>query len=57
MGNGCVPIYNLLEDVATAGEARYSAGRFPPAAKPFEDMTTNPDLHDFPTPAAYDHLD
>ncbi len=98
-GNGCVPIYNLMEDAATAeisrtqvwqwmhngaklsdgravtadlvratipeqlahikaqiGEARYDAGKFPQAAKLFEQMMTSSDLKDFLTLEAYNYL-
>ena len=99
-GKGCVPIYNLMEDAATAeisrtqvwqwlhhgarlddgrtitpeliratissqlehirslvGAARYDAGRFPLAAKLFEEMMLSSELREFLTLAAYDHLD
>jgi len=99
-GNGCVPIYNLMEDAATAeisrsqvwqwvrhgarlqdgraitaelvqktiaeeldkirgrlGAARFDSGRFPLAARLFEDMMTRAEFPEFLTLVAYDHLD
>jgi len=100
MGNGCVPIYNLMEDAATAeisrtqvwqwlhhrakltdgrqvtaelirqtiseqlaqlrgslGEARFDAGKFPMAAKLFEEMMLSDSLAEFLTLAAYQQID
>ncbi len=91
-GNGSVPIYNLMEDAATAEISRaqlwqwahHSArmsdgtvvtvegvkntipkvldklgnpGKFSMAAKLFEDMTAAPEIPEFLTIAAYDHID
>jgi len=100
MGNGCVPIYNLMEDAATAeisriqvwqwlrhrvklqdgrevspdlvretiatqlvhirsilGEKRFDAGKFPLAAKMFEEMMLSDRCADFLTLAAYECID
>jgi malate synthase len=99
-GNGSVPIYNLMEDAATAeisraqlwqwahhgarmndgtvltvdlvkktipkvldklrtqlGAARFDGGNFSLAAKLFEEMTAAPEIPEFLTIAAYDHID
>ena len=99
-GNGCVPIYNLMEDAATAeisrtqvwqwlhfgarledgrvvtrdlvlqllaeelqglrsrlGDDRYDRGRYPMAARLFEQMSTGEQLPEFLTLPAYQHLD
>ncbi len=99
LGLGCVPIYNLMEDAATAeisrtqvwqwlhhgahlddgrkvtpeliketiasqlkhirsviGEARYDRGKFPLAARLFEEMMTSDRLHDFLTLDAYQYI-
>jgi malate synthase len=100
-GNGCVPIYNLMEDAATAeisrtqvwqwihhptgvledgrdvtadlvrrlipeelakirrlvGAERYENGRYQLASELFERLATQPQLEEFLTLAAYDHLD
>jgi len=98
-GSGCVPIYNLMEDAATAeisrtqvwqwlhhsaslkdgrpvtlalirevteaalrhirsliGPERYDAGKFPLAARIFEQMITSHTLPEFLTLAAYPHI-
>jgi malate synthase len=98
-GSGCVPIYNLMEDAATAeisrtqvwqwmhngaqlsdgrtvtgamirdvikeqldkihglvGDARYDAGKYPQAAKLFEEMMVSPECKDFLTSEAYRYL-
>ena len=100
MGNGCVPLYNLMEDAATAeisrtqvwqwmhhgaklsdgrpvdkervkrvigqqleeirksvGESRYENGKFPLAAKMFEEGMLSDKLADFLTLAAYEQID
>lgn len=99
-GTGCVPIYNLMEDAATAeisrsqvwqwvkhgakldnsivispelvrktiaeeldkieakvGEQQYAFGKFPQAAKVFEEMMLNPEYTEFMTTVAYDLID
>ena len=100
-GNGCVPIYHLMEDAATAeisrtqvwqwirhpggvladgrevtvdlvrdlipeelqkirsmvGDERFTSGRYDLASRLFDDLATGPDLQEFLTLAAYDHLD
>ena len=99
LGLGCVPIYNLMEDAATAeisrtqvwqwlhhgadledgrkvtpeliretiaselhhirsivGDARYEKGKFPLAAKLFEEMMISDRLHDFLTLDAYQYI-
>jgi malate synthase len=100
MGNGCVPIYNLMEDAATAeisrtqvwqwlhhgakladgravtpdliratiqeqlqhirtlvGEKRFGGGKFPLAARLFEEMMLSEKLPEFLTLAAYQQID
>ena len=100
MGNGCVPIYNLMEDAATAeisrtqvwqwlhhgakltdgraitpelirqtigeelqhirglvGEARFGGGKFPLAARLFQEMMLSDKLPEFLTLAAYQQID
>ena len=100
MGNGCVPIYNLMEDAATAeisrtqvwqwlhhgarlsdgravtpelvrrtiaeqlqhirglvGEERFAAGKFPLAARLFEEMMLSDRLPEFLTLVAYQQID
>jgi malate synthase len=100
MGNGCVAIYNLMEDAATAeisrtqvwqwlhhraklndgravtpdlirqtiagqlghirgllGEKRFEGGKFPLAAKLFEEMMLSEKLPEFLTLAAYQQID
>ena len=42
-GSGCVPIYNLTEDAATA--------------EIFDHMMTSPDFAEFLTLLAYDYID
>jgi malate synthase len=88
-GNGCVPIYNLMEDAATAEISRTQVwqwtrhgakltdgrpvdaplirdtirtmtrptGKFPLAAKLFEEMILTPDFQEFLTLSAYNCLD
>ena len=99
-GTGCVPIYDLMEDAATAeisrtqlwqwirhgaaledgrtidaplvksvleeemdairqlvGEERFRGGRFPLARSLFERLITSPELEEFLTLVAYEHLD
>ncbi len=99
-GTGCVPIYNLMEDAATAeisrtqvwqwvrhgarladgrqvdaelvrtiareelegirsriGPERYDSGRFPLAARLFDEMMTGSEFPEFLTLVAYDHID
>jgi malate synthase len=99
-GTGCVPIYNLMEDAATAeisraqiwhwirsplgtlddgrkvtremfrklvpqelakvremlGEQQYAAGKYPEAAKLFEQLTLDDNFADFLTLPAYDYV-
>lgn len=98
-GNGCVPLYNLMEDAATAeisraqvwqwihhqaklddgqtvtpellskvideemkviesevGSERVASGRFDLARKLFEDISTAPQMADFLTLPAYEHI-
>jgi malate synthase len=98
-GNGCVPLYDLMEDAATAeisraqvwqwlrhgvalddgrivdlplvssliaeemakirgavGEDRYRDGRYELAREMFRALSTSPDLEDFLTLSAYQHL-
>ena len=99
-GTGCVPIYNLMEDAATAeisrsqvwqwvrhgasltdgrrvtpdlvravtseeldklrsmlGSERFEGGRFDLASEIFVDISTRPELVEFMTLIAYDHID
>ena len=99
-GTGCVPIYDLMEDAATAeisrtqlwqwirhgaaledgrtidaplvksvleeemdairqlvGEERFRGGRYPLARSLFERLITSPELEEFLTLVAYEHLD
>ncbi len=100
-GNGCVPLYNLMEDAATSeisrtqiwqwirhptgvlndgrkvtvelfrrtmreelekirrmiGAEPFAAGKFAPAASLFDELSTSPELSEFLTLPAYEHLE